>query len=1056
LISSFPAGFVAADREFDSFTVNGGSTAVVLTGAALTGSVQLDTDGSGEGGDWESSFWRISTTQNSGGTSGCDNDPNITGDTNNANDSLSMTAPATAGVYNAYVTAWSNNNCDAGGGESDTLTLTGAVVVVDSARTTAAATFNGTATTYVTSGGNVDIDVDGAITGGSNDWEGTSWLIATAPGAMTCENTSDNTSNGVHSESFTVSAPAAPGVYNAYLRINGSDTCAGGSEGTLLTVPNAVTVLADGRTTSSATLDGGSSVTVLQGASITAAILGLISDGNDWEGTQWLISTTSPGAMTCQNSTDRGSGSFTESFSITAPSVVGTYNAYFRVSGHDSCSNTLGSLLTMLNAVTVTLPDATPPTVTINQAVGQDDPTNNSTINFTVVFSESVSNFATGDVTLGGTAGATTAVVTGSGATYNVAVSGMTSDGTVTASLAAGVASDAATNLSVASTATDNTVTYDTTAPAAPLITLPTTDPFLTNDPGVALEGTAEADSVITVTGGTGTSVPSVTTTFGGSWSGIAAFLNLDAANNLSVFATDTAGNSSAAATITVNNDNTPPVLTVNTQTTNDTTPTVTGTTSDTADVSVTVDGILYVATPVAGNWSVTVSPIDLVGNPETTYSVSAASTDLAGNVGNGSGSVTIDTEAPALTLNSIAINATAITGTTDTSATVSVNINGTDYPANNVAGSWDVNVPGGLIGDDYTVTVTALDSFSNDAVQTGTLTIDTSSPTVTLSSTGIIGGFASSTPITIDIIFSDAVIDFILGDLSVSSGSLATLIGSGASYSAEFSAAGNGSVSIDLAAGVANEANGSGMTNAAAATLNFTFDATPPILVQVTPVPTPSTDTTPEYTFETSEAGTIAVGGSCSTSASVAVAGNNTVDLGILAVGTYNNCTVAVTDAAGNSSAALPVDYFTIEAPAAPTPTTSGGGGGGGGLIVGSAPTAPGNQTTNTGAAAGASTENTGTTGTDTTTTVTDTGLATGGADTGTPTVGNEGAEETGLIGGGEATEVPVVTNEDNASQAAAVVATGFTVPLWAWLAAFFAALFAFLYWLWNMFKKA
>ncbi len=96
----------------------------------------------------------------------------------------------------------------------------------------------------------------------------------------------------------------------------------------------------------------------------------------------------------------------------------------------------------------------------INQAASQADPANISPINFTVVFSELVSDFVTGDVTLGGTAGATTAIVTGNGTTYNVAVSGMTSDGTVIATLAAGVAHDAAGNASLASTSTDNTVTF--------------------------------------------------------------------------------------------------------------------------------------------------------------------------------------------------------------------------------------------------------------------------------------------------------------------------------------------------------------------------------------------------------------------------------------------------------------------------------------------------------------------------------------------------------------------------------------------------------------------
>ncbi|HQG03740.1 MAG TPA: Ig-like domain-containing protein, partial [Thermoleophilia bacterium] len=106
--------------------------------------------------------------------------------------------------------------------------------------------------------------------------------------------------------------------------------------------------------------------------------------------------------------------------------------------------------------------DATAPTVTINQAPGQADPTNRSPISFTVTFSEPVTGFTSEDVTLSGAAGAGTVVVAGSGATYTVAVSGMTRQGTVVASLPAGAAQDAAGNPSLASTSTDNEVTYIT------------------------------------------------------------------------------------------------------------------------------------------------------------------------------------------------------------------------------------------------------------------------------------------------------------------------------------------------------------------------------------------------------------------------------------------------------------------------------------------------------------------------------------------------------------------------------------------------------------------
>ena len=111
----------------------------------------------------------------------------------------------------------------------------------------------------------------------------------------------------------------------------------------------------------------------------------------------------------------------------------------------------------------------TPPSVSINQAVGQADPTTTSPIQFRVVFDEPVTGFATGDVTLSGTAGATTAVVTevapNDGTTYDVAVSGMTTSGTVVATIPAGVATDAEGNANTASTTIDNTVTFVRTRP---------------------------------------------------------------------------------------------------------------------------------------------------------------------------------------------------------------------------------------------------------------------------------------------------------------------------------------------------------------------------------------------------------------------------------------------------------------------------------------------------------------------------------------------------------------------------------------------------------------
>ena len=82
-----------------------------------------------------------------------------------------------------------------------------------------------------------------------------------------------------------------------------------------------------------------------------------------------------------------------------------------------------------------------------------------------MIFSKPVVGFTSVDVALSGTAGATTAIVTGSGTTYTVAVSGMTSDGTVIATILAGVATDAVGNPNTASSSTDNTVLYGLTSP---------------------------------------------------------------------------------------------------------------------------------------------------------------------------------------------------------------------------------------------------------------------------------------------------------------------------------------------------------------------------------------------------------------------------------------------------------------------------------------------------------------------------------------------------------------------------------------------------------------
>lgn len=152
--------------------------------------------------------------------------------------------------------------------------------------------------------------------------------------------------------------------------------------------------------------------------------------------------------------------------------------------------------------------DTVVPTVTVNQAAGQADPTTSSPIAYTIAFSEPVFGLINTDITYTGTAAATTAVLSGSGPVYDVLVSGMTKSGTVIPAVTASKATDVAGNANTASTATDATVTYNDVyapaAPSAPVITAATdsglsSSDAITNNTKPVFTGTAEVGSTVKI-----------------------------------------------------------------------------------------------------------------------------------------------------------------------------------------------------------------------------------------------------------------------------------------------------------------------------------------------------------------------------------------------------------------------------------------------------------------------------------------------------------------------------------------------------------------------------
>ena len=170
------------------------------------------------------------------------------------------------------------------------------------------------------------------------------------------------------------------------------------------------------------TLSGGSSVAVEPGGSVTVAITVTTSGSgtaDNWQSTGWRIA-NGPGGYTCRNHGNyNSSGTYTETFTITAPTTEGIYNAYFVAYSNNSCSSGASTVYTMNNAVDV----GTVPVVSSIVRASANPANSNSAASWTVTFSRSVTGVDAGDFQLVqsmGVSGATITSVTGSGTTWTV------------------------------------------------------------------------------------------------------------------------------------------------------------------------------------------------------------------------------------------------------------------------------------------------------------------------------------------------------------------------------------------------------------------------------------------------------------------------------------------------------------------------------------------------------------------------------------------------------------------------------------------------------------
>ncbi|HAX5386361.1 TPA: Ig-like domain-containing protein [Escherichia coli O157] len=424
-------------------------------------------------------------------------------------------------------------------------------------------------------------------------------------------------------------------------------------------------------------------------------------------------------------------------------------------------SDLAGNLGSASKGVTV---DTTAPVISFNTVAG-DDVINNVEHIQAQIISGTATGAVAGDRLVVTIAGQQYVTSTDASGNWSVGVpasviSGL-ADGTVTISA---TITDSAGN---SSTQTHN-VQVNTAAVSLSVSTIS----------GDNLINAAEAGSALTLSGtgtnfATGTVVTvllngkgySATIQSNGSWSvnvpaADVAVLSDGTSYTVSASAQDSAGNS-ATASRSVAVDLTAPVISINTVSTDDRLNaaeqqqplTLNGSTSAEVGqtVTVTFGGKTYTATVAAnGTWALNVPAVDLAALGQGAQTITASVNDRAGNPGQATHALTVDTVAPTVTIATVAgddiinnaeqLAGQTISGTTtaEVGQTVTVTFNGQTWSATvGSGGSWSVFIPAqqfaGLSDGSYTISATVSDQAGNPGSASRGVTLNGDVPTVTI-----------------------------------------------------------------------------------------------------------------------------------------------------------------------------------------------------------------------------------------------------------------------------------------------------------------------------------
>ena len=510
--------------------------------------------------------------------------------------------------------------------------------------------------------------------------------------------------------------------------------------------------------------------------------------------------------------------------------------------------------------VTVSV-DTTAPGVTVSVPSG----TQNGAFSVTITFTESVSGFTQSDVSLTGSAASITGWRANSGNTVYIATITPTASGTVTIGVAANVATDAANNQNTAATSKSVTVSVDTTAPGvtvsvpsgtqtsafnATITFTESVSNFVQSD--VSLSGSAasitgwRANSSNTVYTATITPTASGTVTIG-----VAANVATDAANNQNTAAT--------SKSVTVSVDTTAPGVTVSVpsgvqNSRFSVTSTFTEAVSDFVQSEVSLRGSAASITAWRANSDNTVYTATITPTASGTVTIDVAAgvaTDAANNANTAATSktVSIDVDRPTVT---IGVPSGTQTGAFNATITFSETVSGFTQSDVSLTGStasitaWSANND----NTTYTATITpatsgqvslsvaagvATDAANNPNTASGTQTVtvlvtllnaDTDPPEVSISVPSDVqnGGFYAT------ITFTEPVSGFEKSELSLSGTATASTRwleawDDGTTYTAWILPTTNGTVTINVAQGVATDAASNPNTAATAQTVTVNFD---------------------------------------------------------------------------------------------------------------------------------------------------------------------------------------------------------------------------------------